>query len=181
MYEQTISFLNKLMNKTHDSFINHYQNNKDKLFNYLMYRLNFDKELAEDILMDIVLKAYENYKQFNSGKGSFKNWIFTIAHNHLVNHWRDNKNNLPLKENINDSASENINGKIDKKMELEKVKKILSLMDKKESEIIVLKYINEFTTKEIAETLKKKENAVRTGLSRAIKQFKSLYNKIYYE
>lgn len=173
------------MHNVHDVFIEYYEKYKNKLFTYLMYRLNFNRELSEDLLMDIVLKAYESFDLYNKEKGTFKNWIFAIAHNHLINFWRDrgNKNFAdiePLKSNEKFIVNESIPDKIDRKIETERIKKTFTLMDKKNSELLILKYIHEFENNEIAQMLRKKEGAVRTAVTRAMKQFKQFYTKLYY-
>lgn len=163
-------------NKDHELFIANYQDNKDKVFTYLMYRLNFDRETCEDLLMDIVLKAYENFHQFNPKKGSFKNWIFGIAHNHLVNHWRDRKEELPI-ENAEDVAYEQPSEELPSPA----IHKIMSLLSETEREIIALRYLNDLSYEEIAEITGKSQGSARTSLSRALDQFKTFYNKIYGE
>lgn len=164
------------INRDHELFIANYQDTKDKLFTYLMYRLSFDRGTCEDLLMDIILKAYENFHQFDSSKGSFKNWIFRIAHNHLVNHWRDHKEELPIEnaENVTyEPAPEGIPAST--------LYKILNLLTETEREIITLRYLNDMSYEEIADITGKSQGSARTSLSRALDQFKTFYNKIYGE
>lgn len=172
------------MNNDHDLFIEFYEQYKNKLFTYLMYRLNFDKELSEDLLMDIVLKAYEKFGSYKEKKGSFKSWIFTIAHNHLLNYWRDQKKkktvdiesvSMDKEVLIDDKGKENV----DKEIEMKRIREVFVAMNESGAELLELKYIHDFSNKEIAKVLKKREGAVRTALTRAISQFKELYNKMY--
>lgn len=162
--------------KQHELFVAHYHETKDKIFTYLMYRLRFDRATCEDLLMDIVLKAYENFERFDPKKGSFKSWIFRIAHNHLVNYWRDHKEELPIEqaENVADeSAPDNPFSSA--------IHKILNLLSDAERQIITLRYLNDLSFEEIADVTGKGQGAVRTSLSRALNQFKTLYNKFYEE
>lgn len=172
------------MQDDHDLFIEFYEKYKDKLFSYLMYRLSFNREVSEDLLMDVVLKAYEKFGSYNQKKGSFKNWIFTIAHNHLLNHWRDqNKKKtvdievVQLNEKF--AVEGQIKGNAERSIEANHIQKILATMNEKYSELLTLKYIHDFNNKEIAKILKKREGTVRTGLSRAVKEFERLYKKLY--
>ncbi len=169
-------------NSAHEKFTAYYHEYKDKIFNYLMYRLNHDRDICEELLMDIILKAYEKFADFDSEKGSFKTWIFTIAHNHLINHWRDRKNISSLDEleesglqlatvDIKDDAS----GHFDKKV----ITTILEKLNASNREIISLRYLSELSYKEIADVTGKNEGAIRTGLSRALDQFKNMYQKFY--
>lgn len=163
-------------NKVHKLFIAHYQDNKDKVFTYLMYRLNFDRETCEDLLMDIVLKAYEKFHQFDPKKGSFKNWVFGIAHNHLMNHWRDSKEELPI-----ENAEEVAYAPAPDELPSPAIHEILNLLSETEREIITLRYLNDLSYEEIAAITGKSQGSARTSLSRALDQFKTFYNKIYGE
>lgn len=168
----------------HDRFITYYHDHKDKILTYLMIRLSFDRAQAEDLLMDVVLKAYENFHKFDPEKGSFKTWIFTLAHNHLVNFWRDNKKKKTtsldqLEEGGFVAAIVAAEDSISPKIENEKIQHVLSLMKDGEREIITLRYLEDLDYGEIAKILHKREGAIRTGLSRALKRFSEIYQKIY--
>lgn len=166
----------------HNRFIAHYHEHKDKLFNYLMARLNFDRQQSEDLLMDVVLKAYEKFHTFDPEKGAFQTWIFTLAHNHLVNFWRSNKKLVSLDEldekGIYPATAKSCE-QVSRQLETQKIHHILSLMKEGEREIITLRYLQDLDYAEIAQITGKKEGAIRTGLSRALSRFTELYHKIY--
>ncbi len=172
----------KQMPLDHERFIGFYHENKDRLFNYLMVRLNYDRQLAEDLLMDIVLKAYEKFHTFDPKKGAFRTWIFTLAHNHLVNHWRGNKKPVSLdkldEKGVYPATAES-GQQAGRQIETQKIRHILSLMQEGEKEIIILRYLQELDYSEIARITGKKQGAVRTSLSRALSHFAKLYHKVY--
>lgn len=163
-------------NKKHELFIAFYHENKDKIFTYLMYRLRFDRATCEDLLMDIVLKAYENFENFDPKKGSFKSWIFRIAHNHLINYWRDHKEELPIEQAEEIAVEPTPDNPFSSA-----IHKILNLLTDTERQIITLRYLNDLSFEEIADVTGKGQGAVRTSLSRALSQFRTLYNKFYEE
>lgn len=171
------------MQKENDPFLAHYQEYKDRLFNYLMYRLQFDRAQAEDLLMDIILKAYKNFASFDPAKGSFKTWIFTLAHNHLVNFWRDRgsraADSLEALEEKGITPSVEPEDLVSGQIEGEKVRHVLSLMPEGEREVVVLRYLEDLDYPEIARILDKKEGAIRTSLSRALGRFETIYKKLY--
>lgn len=171
-------------NSVDEVFLAHYHETKDKVFTYLMYRLNFDRETSEDLLMDIVLKAYEKFYQFDSEKGSFKNWILRIAHNHLVNHWRDKKEEYSLDDMEEGGApmpSVDLAEEASGELRSEAIHKTLLLLSDAERELITLRYLSDLDYEEIAVITGKGEGAIRTGLSRALKQFKHFHQRLYGE
>jgi RNA polymerase sigma-70 factor, ECF subfamily len=166
----------------HEAFIVFYGDTKDKVLTYLMYRLNFDRATSEDLLMDIVLKAYENFHTFDEKKGSFKSWIFRIAHNHLLNHWRDRKQTVSIdkmEENGISAGSVPINDTAAQSFHQKNIQQVLNLMHSHEKEVITLRYLSDLSYEEIAEMTGKKPGAVRTSLSRALRQFRTFYTKLY--
>ncbi|MFH1534249.1 MAG: RNA polymerase sigma factor [Nitrospirota bacterium] len=168
----------------HDRFVEYYHKYKDKIFNYLMYRVQFDRALAEDLLMDVFMKGYENFDKYSPEKGTFKSWIFTIAHNHLVDCWRKLRKQMVSTEALAEKGIElAVDSDLDKKADLEiekqKVQKVLLLMSEQESELIALKFIHDFTNEEIVHLLGRREGAIRTALHRSLNRFRSLYQKLY--
>ena len=170
------------MSATHQQFTDHYNETKDQVFNYFMVRLNFNRAVAEDLLMDIVLKAYEKFDRFDPNKASFKTWIFTLAHNHLINYWRDNKKTASLdamEEGGFSPAIVEIGDETEQNLENEKIQRVLSKMKEGEREVVVLRYIQDLDYEEIAKVLGKKQGAIRTKLSRSLKRFEEIYKKLY--
>lgn len=166
----------------HQQFIAYYHKYKDKIFNYLMYRLSFDTATCEELLMDVVLKAYEKFHQFDENKGSFKSWLFAIAHNHLVSHWKSKKEiqslDLLEKAGVN-VATVAIEEKSNQHFHQKNIQEVFGLMSESDKEVISLRYLNDLEYEEIAQITGRKEGAIRTNLSRALARFKKLYNKLY--
>ena len=167
----------------HKQFVAQYHEVKNKVFTYLMYRVNFNREIAEDLLMDIVLKAYENLSKYDPEKGSFKSWVFAIAHNELVNYYRGNENTVDL-ENISEHGEHAYSRYMadedtSKNIENKKIWKILEFMSETDKEIILLRFMDDLNYEEISAITGREQGAVRTQLSRAMEKFKNLYQKFY--
>jgi len=151
-------------------FTQNYHQFKDKIFNYFWYRVNFNRELAEDLTSEVFIKAMKNFASFKVSQ-SFQAWIFTIAHNHLVDHYKKQKRDVSL-DDILEMAGDN-KATIENKVFVQEVIVEIEKLPNYYQEVITLKYINGLSTKEIADVLKKEEGAVRTALSRAVKELKS--------
>lgn len=167
----------------HKQFVAQYRAVKDKVFTYLMYRVNFNRETAEDLLMDIILKAYENLDKFNPEKGSFKSWVFAIAHNELANYWRGNQVTVSL-DNINEYEDHAYSKymaheETSQNIENQKIWKVLEFMTNSDKEILLLRFMDDLDYKEISNVTGKEQGAIRTQLSRAMEKFRNLYQKFY--
>lgn len=161
-----------------DEFAGYYEKHKTAIFNYILYRIGFNKYTAEDLTSDIFLKAFEHFDSYDRAR-PFKTWIFTIAHNHLVNYYTSRKVTLPLEEAIEVVKEEStIKENTDRDMAVAKMLNLVSELPEQQQEIVTMKYVNDMTNEEIAAALDKEEGAIRTALSRAIA---TLRNKALYE
>ncbi len=66
-----------------------YQSCRLPLFRFLMQHLR-NQALADEIFQDVWQKVIANRKQWQP-TANFKSWLFQIAHNRLMDHWRGAK------------------------------------------------------------------------------------------
>ena len=69
---------------------------KDKLINFV-YRLVSDRDQAEDIIQDTMLKLY-THKHYYKNIAKFSTWIYTIAGNFAKTELRKKKNKKGYKQ-----------------------------------------------------------------------------------
>jgi RNA polymerase sigma-70 factor (ECF subfamily) len=151
-----------------------------------VYRSNFDQAKAEDLLMDIFFKAYKHFDRFNPKKGSFKTWLFAIAHNHLISSWRnkDKKETLSL-ETLEEKGftpiyeDSSVADELTNQIENSNIRQALSYLGEAEREMIQLRYFEDLKFEEISKITGQKEATVRQQLSRARKNLARYYEKFY--
>lgn len=158
-----------------NEFTRFYEEHKKTIFNYLLYRTGFDRDIAEDLTSEIFLKAYRAFDSYDR-KRSFKTWIFAIAHNHLVNYYAAKKHVLPLEEAVEVVKEVPATETLDEKMLVSKILHLVSKLPAAQQELVTLRYINDLSHEEIARIVGKEEGAVRTALSRAIATLREEYN-----
>ncbi len=155
-------------------FLKHYNEFKDKIFNYFWYRVNFDRSLAEDLTSEAFLKAFENFDSFDRDR-PFQAWIYAIARNHLLNYYRTQGREVTLIEAFNDAYDPA--GAIEAGLELERVMDCIKGMDPYHRDVLLLRLVDGFGNKEIADLLGKEEGAVRTQISRALHTLRKTIKK----
>ena len=116
---------------------------------------------------------FKNFDQFDETK-KFQSWIYTIAHNHLVNHYKSDKHEVSL--DLVKDFLQYFDKKAEEKYELERIFKIIDSMDKTDSEILQLKLVDELNNQEIADILKKEEGTIRTQISRSLGKLRKILN-----
>lgn len=162
-------------------FLNYYDQFKDKIFSYFYYNLNKDNELAEDLTSETFLKWFEKFDTYNNDF-QFSTWIFTIARNTLKDYYRKQKIDISLDDKTEISYSEFIkyeedfHSNINNKVILHKTKIALNNLKTEHKDIIIMKYLSEFSTKEISKITWKTEANIRKIISRGLKVLLEILN-----
>jgi RNA polymerase sigma-70 factor, ECF subfamily len=146
-------------------FLKNYNQYKDKIFTFFLYRVNFNRAIAEDLTSEAFIKALENYERFDEDR-SFQAWIYTIAGNHLKNYYRTCNREVDL-EHAQDKTREFHNA-LHASLELEAIMEKIQLLEKYHKEVLLLRFADGLSNTEIADVLGKDEGAVRAQMSRAL-------------
>jgi len=146
----------------------------DEIFHYVRKQLN-NQEDAKDLTQDIFLKVYEKQHTYRNELSSPRTWIYSIAHNIVVNHFQSSyqkkKNNLDqLDMEKLPSEFEPLEALIQK----ENVDEILLLMKKllnsKHLHIMNLYFFSELTIGEISQTFRIPKQTVSNCIQRSIQK-----------
>lgn len=172
--EYTVNELKEIISRAKagdkDSFAVIYNEFYTPIFRYLYGRTG-DKELAEDLTQDVFLKGYKSLERYSIGSASPLAYFYTIARNCLIDHWRKitpERIDEDYLAKIADTRAETDRFSIAE--ENERILQIgLSALTPDQREVLTLKYLNELSTKEIAEILDKSEEAIRQIIVRALR------------
>ena len=156
--------------KNYKQYLVLYNQYFDKIYQFVYYRTGRNKEIAEDLTSEIFLKAIEHFSEFNEEIGTFNSWIYRIAQNHITDFYRTNKTTVSL-ENAADIPEhiQNICDIMKIKEQYNVVMKAIESLPDSYQEILILKYINQYSTDEIGKILNKSSGSIRVTLHRAIK------------
>jgi RNA polymerase sigma-70 factor, ECF subfamily len=147
----------------------------DPIYRYVYFKVKKDDAL--DLTENIFLKVWEHLKSYrrSDGRATFSSWVYRIAHNVVVDHYRMEKEYAALDANAADDKRSNDPVKItEQKLGGEVLKKAMSKLKKTYRQIILLKYINELENHEIARIIGKSEGSVRILKFRALKALKEI-------
>lgn len=147
-----------------------YEKYVDRIFNYFWYRVGHDRDVAEDLTQETFVRAFKHLDKFQIRKTSYFSYLLTIAHNLLVNFYREPKA-ISL-ESVGD-VPEEIWGSVVRKDEARVLWRAIQQLPSLEQDILYFKYQKGYKAKEIARIVGKTENAVKLILSRARKKLKN--------
>ena len=135
--------------------------NQSKLFSYILFVVH-EQDLANDIFQETFVKVITKLQEgryIDSGK--FSAWIMRIAHNVIMDWYRDNraKNIVETSDDNdlsnftgNDMTDFNIEDRYVNEQVLRDVKKMMNLLPPTQREIVFMRFYQEMSFKEIAET-----------------------------
>jgi len=143
----------------------------------LRYSKNRDE--AEDLIQEGFLKIFQNINTFRN-HGSFEGWIKRIMINHALNHYKKNRK-IPFTEDIEDINETDILSYDEEVENIEPVSPetllaMIQSLPEGYRMVFNLYVFEEYSHKEIAETMNFSENTSKTQLMKARRQ---LQKKIF--
>lgn len=156
--------------KNPERFAALYNKYRDRIYNYLLYRVSKDARVAEELLQETFARAFHGLKQFKSQDYTYLSYLLVIAHNLLLNHYRSPK---PIY--VEDMSVFKTSDTLEKEEAFEKedLWNDLKNLSEAEKKVVLMKYKKDQSIKNIAAEMGKSENAVKLLLSRARKKLRS--------
>lgn len=155
------------------AFLKAYDSYASKIYRHVYLRVN-SKETAEDIVSNVFLKAWE-YGRNNKIK-NFRPFLYKIANNLTIDFYRQ-KGRVWHLEDMNDdiiSRDSNYDVEIDKNISLEAIKKSIDELNPEMRDVLIMRYIDGLSVKEISGIIRKSENSVYIATHRALKELKNI-------
>lgn len=141
------------------------------------------RDAAEDLTQDVFVKLYLNLKSFR-GEAKFSTWLYSFTYNHCVNYsksiLRRQRDNVELQEEALyvSTADEEVTDEEIFSLTVEKLQEALGLIDPEDKIVLLMKYQDDKSIKDIAQLLELGESAVKMRLHRAKKKIVELYNSL---
>ena len=146
------------------------------------YSLLKSEAQAQDAAQEIFVKVLLNLSKF-SGKSKFSTWLYSITYNFCIDVIRKNKKNIGvLVDDINAYGEEIIDDIEDSEImetNVIRLKAVLNEIPAGDKAILLMKYQDEFSIKDICGILNKSESAVKMKIKRAKEKFKKTYKELY--
>lgn len=149
------------------SFEDLYRKYADKVFNYFWYRAGHDKALAEDLMQETFLKAFQNLSKFRIRGYSYLTYLLTIARHLLIDHYRK-PTSVPI-EDVEDIPYE-VTDEIERKSNAEALWHAIQDLPASNRDVLLMRYQDKKSIKDIATITESTENAVKLNLSRTRKK-----------
>lgn len=163
------------------AFAKLYDKYGEKIFRFMAWRVR-SKEQAQDLAAETFLKAWQYIAGQRKKVENFQALLYRIAANCLADYYRDKQ-----REHETVLSEEQWNGLADQSYDLagdsarqDETRRVYGLLQKlpaPERDILLMKYTDDLSVKEIAVILNKSAGAVRVALHRAVKSLKILLKR----
>ena len=155
--EQLVAAYAKGENKAFDTLLKRHES---RVFSYIFYIVK-SKDLADDIFQETFVKAITTIRQGRyTESGKFSAWITRIAHNLIIDHYRQEKSENQVSSDTDDGVDlfnrrEFSDGTIEdlliSKQITDDVRRLIRALPKSQRQVLVMRYYRNMSFKEIAE------------------------------
>ncbi len=148
------------------------------------YGFSKSKEEAQDLTHDVFVQLFVKLRMFK-GRSKFSTWLYSFTYNFCVNYVQRNSNKKKEKVTVVTDVikDEDINeDEIDDtalfELKSDKLSKALKMIDVEDKMILLMKYQDDMSIKEIQEALDLGASAVKMRIKRAKERVIKTYNQI---
>ncbi|PLX20648.1 hypothetical protein C0584_05405 [Candidatus Parcubacteria bacterium] len=143
----------------------------DKIYNFIYYKTSH-RETAEDLTSKTFFKAVKNIQSFGKKEKYFAAWLFQIARNTVIDHYRSSKKTANIEDFWDIDSGEDLLVDLENKEKILLVKKYLAEIKSEKRDIVIMRIWQGMSYREISEILGKNEGSVKVMFSRTIKEMK---------
>ena len=172
------SLVKKAVNRDVAAFEQLYSLFIDRIYKFFLYRVG-DSHLAEDLTSTVFVKAWQSIDRYQERGAPFSAWLYKIARNSVVDHYRKDKENVSLDGQgmilpVGDDLSESVERRFTQKQ----IRTALGSLKKDQREVIILHFFDSLSYSEIAEVMDKREGAIRTIQYRALRSLRKVLARL---
>lgn len=179
MEESVILLIQSAQKGDKDAYGKIYQLYYKKIFRYCSFNVG-DAQTAQDICQETFVKAWKKIKEFKMDKPdwSIQAFLFAIARNLIIDRSR-HKKEVSIENFEEIETHEDFYEDIDRKTDVQRLKKAISKLEEIEKQIVILRFFEEMDSKEVAKILKIKDGALRVRQSRILQKLKDIMEALY--
>ena len=143
----------------------------EQVFRYLYSRIGNAPE-AEDATAQTFLGAFESFDKFRQDR-HFASWLFTIARNKAVDHFRQRKNIPSIDEAVDIPVNNDPLSGVIQSEQAAALSTLIQALPEEDRELLRLRFLADMSFPEIAHFLRRNEEAVKKSLYRLLARLHS--------
>ncbi|MBI4652812.1 sigma-70 family RNA polymerase sigma factor [Candidatus Kuenenbacteria bacterium] len=152
-----------------------------KIYKFIYFKVS----LIEDA-EDLTSQTFTKFLKYLTKKKTINNLqalLYNIAKNLIIDFYRQKKQVSLFDDKIKDqlvdekNLIENLNLTLDLAIDIKNIKKAIEKLDNEDKEIIILRFVNDLSIREISKILGKSQINIRVSLHRALKRLREMIKK----
>jgi RNA polymerase sigma-70 factor (ECF subfamily) len=162
---------------TEEDFEQFYHAELPRVYNFFRYRFG-DGPLAEDLTSETFEKAWRHREKYKRDLSALSTWIFTIARNISIDHYRKKENEVSINEALDLPSDEiTMDDLAQQHTDYARLSILLSQLADRDRELVALKYGAGLTNRAIAGLSGLSESNVAVILHRAVQTLREEWEK----
>jgi RNA polymerase sigma-70 factor (ECF subfamily) len=146
-----------------------YDQYAERIYSYIYHRVG-QTELAEDLTGQVFMRMLEAVHAGRAWQSSFSGWLYRIAHNLVIDHYRRRGRATFVDIDEVDAASPHSEPQlsVEATLDSEQLRQALLKVTDEQAQVISLRFLEDLSIAETAEIMGKTEGAIKALQYRAV-------------
>ncbi len=171
------SLVRRAVQRDREAFASLYDRHVEHVYKHIYYMVS-NKSDAEDITQEVFIRAWKYIDKYRYRGVPFVAWLIKIARNLIVDHYhyKARKKEVPLvePEALIQTGETNPEAITEASLNRSHIRKAILKLKGEKQTVILMRFIDGFSYKEIAKVLNKSEGAVRVIQYRALNELRHM-------
>lgn len=179
--DEEIGLIRKAKNGDAEAFGVLYDRYVTRIYRFVLLKLGNPGD-AEDLTHEVFLAAWRTIRNYEERGGiRIVSWLYRIAGNRVIDHYRSEKRNISLDELIAEnglpielvtSASAGLMKALSHKMDFQEVMGAVQGLTGDQQDVIIMRFVEDLTPEETGQAMGKSAAAIRLIQHRALEKLK---------
>jgi RNA polymerase sigma-70 factor (ECF subfamily) len=159
------NLIHKAQKADPDVVVELYERYQLRIFRYLYYQIG-DLQTAEDLTSEVFIRMINALHDYNQEKFSFQAWLFRIARNLSIDHFRRTNIRMDVRLDENQIAThDDPLDLVEQGLTSEQLGRALGRLSANQRDVVIMRFVNGMSIREVAEVMNKSQDSIK-GLQR---------------
>lgn len=160
-----------------DAFGRLYDMHVDRVYRHIYYRVSNTAD-AEDLTQQVFIKAWQAIRRYKKTASPFLAWLIKISHNLVIDFYRSKKSEAYIDfDTVATKPETDPAHLVETQFNQQKIRQAIHKLHGDQQQVILMRFIEDFSYTEIAAALGKSEGAIRVTLHRGLAKLKTILDK----
>ena len=152
-----------------------YEEFYDRIARYVTARTG-NRDLGEDLAGEVFVRAVESIGSFRERGVPVEAWLFRIAHNLVVDHYRRSarRPTVPIDDALQLAGASDTAKEVEHRLAMERVTQMMAHLNPAQQEVISLRFSGELSAEEAGVVMGRTSGAIRELQRTALKALRAL-------